>query len=198
MNSAPNIILSSAERSALELWIANERSPNALRQRCLTILACAAGKTNLAVAQEVGLCNLTVGKWRKRFLDLRLRAFEPEKRGRPVSPLLLNAAERKSLEEWTRFPNISSQRSLYARVILALAAGQRNSAVSRDTGLSEKIVGRLRASFLAKRLDAAADESGTCGGCDLPEMSAARLEAEFEDRTGVKKLSRLLRTCQNS
>ncbi len=65
--SAPELILSAAERAALEHLIAAAGVSRAVKQRSRVILACAMGKSNVAIAREVGLTNLTVGSLRRRF-----------------------------------------------------------------------------------------------------------------------------------
>jgi FixJ family two-component response regulator len=44
----------------------------ALAQRARLILACAEGKTNTVVAQELGVTKQMVGKWRARFCERRV------------------------------------------------------------------------------------------------------------------------------
>jgi hypothetical protein len=56
--SAPVLILNAEERSTLERLIVGARVSRAVKQRSRTILACAEGKTNMAVGSEVGLTNL--------------------------------------------------------------------------------------------------------------------------------------------
>ena len=87
MNSAPAIILTRAERAKLEVLATGPHVPRALAKRALAILACAEGNTNLVVAGEIGLTNLTVGRWRKAFLLNRLKGFGVERRGRPLRRL---------------------------------------------------------------------------------------------------------------
>ena len=103
------------------------------------------------VAGEIGLTNLTVGRWRREFLLNRLKGFGVERRGRPVRPLVLSSAERRTLQGWLRSRPVSIGLAARARVILACATGKSNIAVARETGVSEITVGKLRQRFLANR-----------------------------------------------
>jgi transposase len=150
--SAPVLILNAEERSTLERLIVGARVSRAVKQRSRTILACAEGKTNMAVASEVGLTNLTVGKWRSRFLVNRLKDFEQERRGRPISAFVLSPDEQRILETWLRSPESSPALARRARVILACAEAKSNKAVARETGVSEESVGDWRCRFLLRRL----------------------------------------------
>ncbi|MEV7229736.1 helix-turn-helix domain-containing protein [Polymorphospora sp. NPDC051019] len=54
--------------------------------RSRIVLACAEGASNVDVATELGVHLSTVGKWRRRFLKLRLDGLIDEQRpGRPAS-----------------------------------------------------------------------------------------------------------------
>ncbi len=151
--SAPELILSAAERSALERLIAGAEVSRAVKQRSRAILPCAQGKTNVAAAHEAGLTNLTVGNLRRRFLASRMRGVEQDGRGRPVSLLVLNQDERRILEGWSRSSKVSSALARGAKVILACAEGKNNKTVARDTRQSEQAVGKARGRFVLRRLE---------------------------------------------
>src|SRR5713101_979550 len=68
----PPLQLSREERETLERWVRRPKSAQALALRARVILACAQGKTNTAVAQQMHLAKPTVGKWRSRFVARRL------------------------------------------------------------------------------------------------------------------------------
>src|SRR2546428_10912891 len=108
MNLAPRIILTRKERTRLEALATGQRVPRALAKRARTILACAEGNTNLVVGGEIGITNLTVGRWRREFLLNRLKGFGVERRGRPVRPMVLSSAERRTLQGWLRSPRVST------------------------------------------------------------------------------------------
>jgi DNA-binding NarL/FixJ family response regulator len=153
MNSAPKVKLTTSERVKLEGALETTETPRALRLRTRAILACAEGKTNLEVARELNVTNLTVGKWRRQFLIDGLKTFELERRGRRLLPLSLNLEERIGLQRWARSSRSSASLAERARVILKCATGKNNAAVARETGLSPFVVGKLRIGFLRQRLE---------------------------------------------
>jgi len=76
--------LTREERDQLERWVRRARSSQALALRCRIVLRCADGVDNKVVAQEVGCSAMTVGKWRRRFVEHRLDGLCDEPRpGRP-------------------------------------------------------------------------------------------------------------------
>jgi transposase len=74
------LILDDEERETLARWARRPSSPQSLALRSRIVLACAEGKTNQAVAAEVGVSQATVGKWRSRFIDKRLKGLADEYR----------------------------------------------------------------------------------------------------------------------
>lgn len=78
------LVLSEEERSYLERQVRRHRAPRSLSDRCRIILRCSEGLSNKATAAELGICEHTVGKWRRRFLKDRLDGLLDEPRpGRP-------------------------------------------------------------------------------------------------------------------
>jgi len=65
--------------------LANSRSlPYSIVQRAQIVLACGAGETNTAIAKRMGMTGMTVGNWRKRYLEQGLEGLHDELRpGRP-------------------------------------------------------------------------------------------------------------------
>jgi transposase len=80
----PPLVLSDDEVQQLQS-VANSRSlPYSIVQRSQIVLACTAGETNTAISKRMGLTAMTVGKWRKRYLDLGLAGLHDELNpGRP-------------------------------------------------------------------------------------------------------------------
>ncbi len=78
--------LSADETTQLQ-GIANSRSlPHGLVRRAQIVLASASGEPNSAIAQRMGLTPVTVGKWRKRYLEHGIEGLHDELRaGRPRS-----------------------------------------------------------------------------------------------------------------
>ena len=82
----PPLILDDVERETLERWVRRPQTAPALAQRARMILCCAEGRSNTAVAVDLGVSDETVGKWRARFLERRLDGLSDEPRsGRPRS-----------------------------------------------------------------------------------------------------------------
>jgi transposase len=72
------------ERETLQRWARRPKSAQQLALRSKIVLACAEGKDNKIVAAELGAHQVTVGKWRSRFLAHRLEGLTDEDRpGRP-------------------------------------------------------------------------------------------------------------------
>jgi len=74
------LILTDEERSQLERWARRPKSSQRLAQRSRIILCCATGRTNCVVAEQLGITNVTVGKWRQRFVEHRLDGLVDEPR----------------------------------------------------------------------------------------------------------------------
>jgi len=82
--AAVSIELTDEERQTLEGWARRRRSAAGLAQRSRIVLACAEGRTNTAVAQQVGVSVPTVRRWRGRFAEARLDGLLDEPRpGQP-------------------------------------------------------------------------------------------------------------------
>src|SRR6476659_6390439 len=78
------LVLSSDERAYLERQVRRRRVARSLSERRRVILRCADGVPNKSVANELGVHEHTVGKWRRRFLKDRIEGLLDEARpGRP-------------------------------------------------------------------------------------------------------------------
>ena len=74
------------EREQLQRWARRRTSAQALAMRSRIVLACAQGRSNTAVAGELGVSAQMVGKWRARFVEGRLDGLADDPRpGRPSS-----------------------------------------------------------------------------------------------------------------
>ena len=69
-----------AERQRLLEWSRRPKTAQALALRARIVLLCAEGRSNTEVARHVRVTLATVGKWRKRFLLLRLDGLLDEPR----------------------------------------------------------------------------------------------------------------------
>lgn len=76
--------LSAEERKELSRWTRRRSIGAAAKLRAQIVLRCASGLDNQDVAEELGVSRLTVGKWRRRFVEHRLDGLQDEGRsGRP-------------------------------------------------------------------------------------------------------------------
>ena len=124
----PEIVLSEEEREILERWARRPKSAQALALRCRIILAAADGEKNQDIAARLGCSATTVGKWRKRFAELRLDGLHDEPRpGKPrtISDADVEAVLVKTLEDQPSDATHWSTRSM------AAATGMSQSAISR-------------------------------------------------------------------
>jgi transposase len=84
MRSSCQIVLSGDEQAALMVRARSVRGAYRDRLRARIVLAAAAGKTNAAIAVELGVCTDTARKWRCRFAASRLAGLKDAPRsGRP-------------------------------------------------------------------------------------------------------------------
>jgi transposase len=78
--------LTGEEREQLVRWERRGKSSQALALRSRIVLACAEGHPNTEVARRCGVSSPTVGKWRRRFCELRLDGLCDDPRpGRPAT-----------------------------------------------------------------------------------------------------------------
>ena len=74
------------ERETLVRWERRRKSSLALALRSRIVLRCAEGAANTEVAAACGVTAATVGKWRRRFCELRLDGLSDDPRpGRPAT-----------------------------------------------------------------------------------------------------------------
>lgn len=80
------LTLTEDERVQLQRWAARRSSSQALALRARIVLGCAGGLSNKDVAVRERVSPPTVGKWRARFVELRLDGLSDDPRpGRPPS-----------------------------------------------------------------------------------------------------------------
>ena len=78
------LALTDSERKTLRSWERRSSKASTMARRARMILRCADGGTNTEVADELGVSKATVGKWRSRFLKMRLCGLADSPRtGRP-------------------------------------------------------------------------------------------------------------------
>jgi transposase len=96
-----SLTLSDDERQKLETWAARPKSTQRLATRARIVLACAEGLDNKDVAARLRVNTVTVGKWRKRFLEDRLDGLTDEPRPgapRTITDAMVEEVVTKTLE----------------------------------------------------------------------------------------------------
>src|SRR3989304_2526258 len=78
--------------------------------------------------------------------------------GRPLAELVLTAEEQETLLRWARRPKSAQALAQRARLVLACAQGESNTAVSREMGLTMQTIGKWRSRFVVQRLEGLLDE----------------------------------------
>ncbi len=94
------LVLSQEERTQLESMASSRSLPHGLVRRARIVLMAADGKSNIAIAEELGLSRLSVGVWRRRYMEEGAQGLHGEIRpGRPrsVSDERVAALLRKTL-----------------------------------------------------------------------------------------------------
>src|SRR3954470_23966764 len=133
MNNTPNkggrpkppLTLSDDERQKLRTWESRPTSTQRCAPRARIVLACAEGLDNQAVAARLRVNTVTVGKWRKRFLDDRLEGLTDEPRpGAPrrITDARVEEVVTKTLEEKPKAATHWSTRGMAQAVGLSQSA----------------------------------------------------------------------------
>ena len=120
--------LDEAERSELKALTARHKTGQALALRARIVLACAQGKENRQVAEELGVGEDTVGKWRRRFVEHRLEGLRDAHRAgapRTIDDARIAAVVTKTLESVPKDATHWSSRGM------AKASGLSTSSVQR-------------------------------------------------------------------
>jgi transposase len=96
------LVRSAEERLALERLANRHKTAQAMAVRARIVLCCAKGDTNRDVAQQLGVSEAMVGKWRRRFVEHRLDGLSDDPRPgapRTISDDQVEAVIVKTLEE---------------------------------------------------------------------------------------------------
>ena len=125
--------LSDSEREQLVRWERRRKSSQALALRSRIVLKCAEGRANKEVAAECGVSTATVGKWRRRFCELRLDGLSDDPR--PGRPPTITA---KQVEEVLVATLESTPEN---------ATHWSRSKMAERSGLSESTIGRIWRAF---------------------------------------------------
>src|SRR5712691_7073267 len=113
------LVLTDAERRTLQGWASRRKTAQGLAQRARIVLMCADGKTNVAVAAELGITRETVGKWRNRFIKQRFAGLSDEPRPgvpRTITDAQVEEVVVRTLEEAPEGATHWSKRELARRV----------------------------------------------------------------------------------
>lgn len=122
------LLITDEERSELRGWARRPKTAQAIAMRARIILLCAEEQSNQDVADDLGVNRVTVGKWRKRFLESGLDGLVDAPRPGAPRTITDEDVERviaKTLEETPKNATHWSTRSM------ADAAGLSQSAISR-------------------------------------------------------------------
>ena len=113
------LVLFEAERRMLENWAKRRKTAQGLALRARIVLACAEGRSNVAVAARLGISRTTVKKWRARFLARRLDGLSDDPRPgvpRTISDAQVEEVVVRTLEEVPEGATHWPKRELAARV----------------------------------------------------------------------------------
>ncbi len=125
---APEVTLSDDQRQALSTLAARRTTAQALAMRARIVLACAQGAENKQVADALGVCQATVGKWRRRFVERGIEGLHDEPKPgvpRTITDEMVEAVIVRTLESRPREATHWSSR------LMAKESGLSTSSVQR-------------------------------------------------------------------
>jgi transposase len=128
-----NLVLTPDERAALERLAARSRSARLVAFRAKIVLRCAEGGSDVAVAAALRTSRLTVGKWRRRFVERRVDGLYDEPRPGVERKILddqVEAVVTKTLESTPKGRTHWSTRSM-----------------AESVGMSHSTIGRIWRAF---------------------------------------------------
>jgi transposase len=119
--------------------------------------------------------------------------------------IALSDAERTQLEAWARRRTSAQGLALRARIVLAAAAGAKNTEIAAALGISRPMVTKWRSRFAAERLEGLVDEPRpgrprTVTDAQVEEVIVATLERTPKDAThwSTRSLARELGLSQSA
>ena len=130
------LVLTDDERDQLTRWSRRAKSSQALALRSRIVLGCADGTDNKTVAAQVGCGADTVGKWRARFVELRLDGLLDEPRSGRPPVVTLDQVEDVVVATLESTP--------------ANATHWSRTKMAKRTGLSRSTIGRIWRAFELK------------------------------------------------
>ena len=102
MRIAPTITLSDDNEKKLKQWARGRSTAVRLAQRAQIVLRAAAGEQNKLIAEELGVTQATVGRWRNRFAAHGLTGIEKDRPRGGRKPTRRRKLESKIIEKTTR------------------------------------------------------------------------------------------------
>ncbi len=127
------LVLTEEERTELQRLARRAKTAQALAFRCKIILSCAEGLTNSQVAQQHKTTNSTVGKWRRRFVEDRLRGLSDEPRSGAPRKISDEQIEQVIVQTLEAKPQAKTQWS--------------TRSMAKERGLSQSTISRIWRAF---------------------------------------------------
>ena len=118
----PPMVLSDEEKAELEKTVRQRTAAHSDVQRARVILLCAQGLPNYRVAEQTCISSLSVGRWRQRFVQDRLRVLLDQPRSgapRTISDAQVAEVVRTTLEKRPKNATHWSTRSLAGKLGLS-------------------------------------------------------------------------------
>lgn len=128
--AAPQIVLRDDERCELEALASRRKTAQAMAMRARIVLACAEGLQSKQVAAALGVNKVTVGKWRRRFVERGLDGLYDEPR--PGAPRTIDDARIEAVIV-TTLESVPEDATHWSSHGLAKASGLSTSTVQRGT-----------------------------------------------------------------
>ena len=122
------LVLSDDERTALESITRRHKSAQNAALRARIVLLCADGRDNGGVSEVLGITRQTVGKWRERFLALRLEGLVDEPRPGAPRSIADTAVEEVVIRTLETTPKGQTH---WSRSTMAKASGLSDSSIGR-------------------------------------------------------------------
>jgi transposase len=116
------------ERRELERLVSRPSTAQAMAQRARIVLECESGKSNSQVAQELGVTRVTVGKWRRRFVENRVDGLFDEPR--PGAPRKITDDDVERVITLT-LESVPSNATHWSTRSMAEATGMSQTAIQR-------------------------------------------------------------------
>jgi transposase len=125
---APEVHLKEEQRQVLVALMARRTTAQALATRARIVIACAAGAQNKQVAEELGVDPVTVGKWRRRFIERGVDGLQDEPKPgvpRTITDAAVEAVIVRTLESMPRNATHWSSRAMAKESGISTSSVQR-------------------------------------------------------------------------